>query len=391
MKIIVCHPSATVSSPSLFWETLDSPGVVDDYPGHSGYIPTETAFSTIPWTSFPKATYVPPIINLTQILPFAPGTRLDCVLYMNGADQYVDTTQGNQCENITSGWGVSSDQLSNWNPSLNASDPNCHFDPAYRYCVQQVFTPQAPAIGPPKSTLPMRAGTWTNCTAYEDLTYGETCQQVLDGYYITLTQLYAWNPAIGSKCENLWIGYQYCVRINSSGASPTQSSPANPTPSAPVQSGQPANCNRWYIAVTGDTCASVEQAGVLSDALFKQLNPAVKSDCSGLWATYAYCIGTTNANPAPSPTSTATTTSTSPTSSPTGGSAIPSPTQVNSIAAKCNKYAQAASGSSCSAFAATNGVSTTNLYAWNSVLGGLGQNCNTQFWSGYYYCTGVSA
>lgn len=333
---------------------------------------------------------MPPSTNISQILPFAPGTRLDCVLYVNGADQFVDTTQGNACQNIASGWGVSTDQLTNWNPSLNASDPSCHFDPSYRYCVQQVPTPQnqAPATGPPQSPLPMRDGTWTNCTTYEDLTFGETCQMVLDGYGITLAQFYAWNPAVGSNCQNLWTGYQYCVRTNSSGASPTVSSPANPTPTAPVQAGQPTNCNRWYTAVNGDTCASVEQAGALSDALFKQFNPAVNSDCSGLWATYAYCIGTTNQNPAPS--STSTTTSTSPTSS-TSGVAVPSPTQVNSIAAKCNKYAQAASGSYCSAFATTNRISTTDLYSWNSVLGSLGENCNTQFWSGYYYCTGVSA
>ncbi|MCJ1250760.1 hypothetical protein MMC30_007988 [Trapelia coarctata] len=367
-------------------------GDITQYPGHSGYIPPPTAYSTIPWTSFPKATFVPPSnTSISQILPFAPGTRLDCVLYVNGGDQEADPSLGNLCQTIASGWGLSTDQLTNWNPSLNASDPSCHFDPSYRYCVQNVPTPEnpTPSTGP-TSSYPIRDGSWTNCTTYEQLTFGETCQEVLDGYSITIAQFYAWNPAVGSNCENLWTGYQYCVRTNSSSSTtPTQSSSsAGPTPTAPTQSGQPSNCNRWYTAQSGDTCASVEQAGVISDALFKQFNPAVNSDCSGLWAGYAYCVGTTDQNPAPSPTSTLT--SSSPSSSPSAP-AVPSPTQANSIAANCNKYAQAASGDYCYAFATTNGISTTNLYAWNSVLGSLGENCNTSFWSGYYYCIGVSS
>ena len=306
---------------------------------------------------------------------------------MNGGDQQVDPSLGNQCKTIAQGWGLSTDQLTNWNPSLNASDPSCHFDSSYRYCVQTLPTPenQTPSAGP-TSSYPVRADSWTNCTTYELLTFGETCQEVLDGYNITIAQFYAWNPAVGSNCENLWTGYQYCVRTNSSSASPTQSSPAGPTPPAPTQSGQPSNCNRWYTAQNGDTCASVEAAGVLSDALFKQFNPAVGNDCSGLWATYAYCIGTTDQNPAPSPTSTLTSSA----SSSSSGVAVPSPTQANSIAKNCNKYAQAASGGTCSDFATSNGISTTDLYSWNSVLGSLGANCNTQFWGGYYYCIGVS-
>ena len=307
---------------------------------------------------------------------------------MDGGAQEADPSLGNLCQTIASGWSVSTDQLTNWNPSLNASDPSCHFDPNYRYCVQAVPRSETPAPSPgAPSSYPIRDGSWTNCTTYELLTFGETCQMVLDGYSITIDQFYTWNPAIGSNCQNLWTGYQYCVRTNSSSAVQTQSSPAGPSPSAPTQSGQPSNCNRWYMAQNGDTCASVEQAGALSDTLFKQFNPAVKSDCSGLWATYAYCIGTTNQNPAPSPTSTLTS---SPSLSPSG-SLIPSPTQANSIMKNCNKYAQASSGGTCSGFAKSNGISTTNLYTWNSVLGSLGENCNTQFWIGYYYCTGVSA
>jgi hypothetical protein len=42
------------------------------------------------------------------------------------------------------------------------------------------------------------------------------------------------------------------------------------------------------------------------------------------------------------------------------------------------------------AFAERNGITTANLYSWNSVLGADGSGCANSFWANYYYCTGVS-
>ncbi|RYF00697.1 MAG: hypothetical protein EOO77_33700, partial [Oxalobacteraceae bacterium] len=46
-------------------------------------------------------------------------------------------------------------------------------------------------------------------------------------------------------------------------------------------------------------------------------------------------------------------------------------------------------GGSCSAFASRAGISTSQLYAWNKVLGNNGQNCASSFWGNTYYCVGV--
>lgn len=48
-------------------------------------------------------------------------------------------------------------------------------------------------------------------------------------------------------------------------------------------------------------------------------------------------------------------------------------------------------GDYCYIFAEHNGITTVNLYAWNKVLGSNGAACDAAFWSGYYYCVGVSA
>jgi LysM repeat protein len=225
---------------------------------------------------------------------------------------------------------------------------------------------------------------------------------------ITYAQFAAWNPAVEPDCQGLWLDYSYCVSMtnftgtgddNSTSPSTTitavptsgsQSSsvfPTSATPPGPTQSGQPADCVAWYVAQKGDTCDTVEKEYKISDQQFHQWNPAVSSDCSsGFWADEAYCVGVSDDNPGTiAPTTTTTSTSS------TSPAAAPSPTQANSIAANCNKYAQAPSGSYCSLFAQDNNISENNLYAWNTVLGANGANCGNDFWSGYYYCIGVSS
>lgn len=73
--------------------------------------------------------------------------------------------------------------------------------------------------------------------------------------------------------------------------------------------------------------------------------------------------------------------------SPSGvGSNAPSPTQTG-ITTGCGAYAQADTlGQGCIDFAAANGITPVQLYAWNTVLGSGGADCGTQFFLGYYYC-----
>jgi hypothetical protein len=72
------------------------------------------------------------------------------------------------------------------------------------------------------------------------------------------------------------------------------------------------------------------------------------------------------------------------------GVAAPGPTQAG-IAKNCNKFAQAANGTGCWDMAHNNGITTDQLYAWNTVLGAGGANCGTKFWVNEWYCVGVSS
>lgn len=44
---------------------------------------------------------------------------------------------------------------------------------------------------------------------------GDSCAAIETAYDITFAQFYAWNPAVGSNCQNLWIGEAYCVAASS--------------------------------------------------------------------------------------------------------------------------------------------------------------------------------
>ncbi|KAJ5933798.1 hypothetical protein N7454_006127 [Penicillium verhagenii] len=50
-----------------------------------------------------------------------------------------------------------------------------------------------------------------DCDEYHTVARGDSCASIQSLYGITFAELYKWNPAIGSDCENLWIGSAVCV------------------------------------------------------------------------------------------------------------------------------------------------------------------------------------
>ncbi|KAH7077185.1 peptidoglycan-binding protein [Paraphoma chrysanthemicola] len=71
------------------------------------------------------------------------------------------------------------------------------------------------------------------------------------------------------------------------------------------------------------------------------------------------------------------------------GGTTPSPVQ-SGIPSTCNRYAQAQQGDGCYAFSEDFNITQQQLELWNPVLGSNGNNCVTQFLSGYWYCVGIA-
>lgn len=168
-------------------------------------------------------------------------------------------------------------------------------------------------------------------------------------------------------------------------------------PSAAPQPTQAASidpdCNQYDQAEDGDICTGFAQRNGIAPADLYRWNSILGTDGADcqteLWVGYYYCIGVKDDDDTMTTSPTTTTRSTSSSIMTSSTAAIPSPTQPGSIVSTCNKYAEAVAGTYCSLFASDNGITTAQLYTWNSVLGANGENCGTAFFAGYYYCVGV--
>lgn len=159
---------------------------------------------------------------------------------------------------------------------------------------------------------------------------------------ITTLQFRKWNPNINGLCDKLLEGDYVCIGAPGGSYVP------------PLVTNVPTNATAQQPGGSG--------AGVSSNS------------------TAPYQNSTTPTNTTPSSTS----------GSSGSGPAAPSPTQ-KGISTSCAKYNQAKQGDYCSTFAEANNISPTQLYTLNGALGNAGENCNTAFWSGYYYCVASSA
>jgi hypothetical protein len=184
------------------------------------------------------------------------------------------------------------------------------------------------ASTPPGPTF---TGSPSNCNKWYVIASGDTCGSVEAKFGITHAQFIAWNPAVSNDCvTNFWLEQAYCVGLGplvpSTTMTTTQGStsstlPGATTPPGPTFTGSPANCNRWYLIVEGDTCTTVEALFGITHTEFLAWNPAVSSNCAtNFWLGQAYCVGL---GPFVSSTSTTTTSATSSSTSSTPTSTTP--------------------------------------------------------------------
>lgn len=151
---------------------------------------------------------------------------------------------------------------------------------------------------------PTLANIAANCNAWHTVVSPDTCYSVEQQFGITAEQFLGWNPDVSSDClTNFWPDYAYCVGVDASitisssssiisstsssktasstgsgsSASSSSSVPVSPTittttpystrypvtsfnltdpytatawPPARTQTGQPSNCNNWYMVVS---------------------------------------------------------------------------------------------------------------------------------------------
>lgn len=264
-----------------------------------------------------------------------------------------------------------------------------------------------------------------SCTLHQ-VASGDTCDTLATAFStsnltVGTIQLLNWNPYINGLCDSLTSRDNICASPPGGAYTPPPPPPGSASDNSqqrgggdgnsvsgngtllctsvqqpsPVQDGISTDCSTWCQAVAGDYCFHfAQETNITTDGLYK-LNTVLGSggsSCSTMFqAQYWYCVAGPGVTPTPgTPSATSTVPSTPSISSTSVSSATgaPSPTQ-SGIASNCNKFQIAKAGDYCYQFASDNGITTNQLYAWNTVLGTNGANCSTLFQAGEYYCVGV--
>lgn len=221
---------------------------------------------------------------------------------------------------------------------------------------------------------PIQSGVISNCNRYEKTNSGGAkCEIFANRIGVSLAQLYAWNSILGPKGENCGSKFlgdtYYCVGVT-------------PPPGA-TQDGITPYCTKYEKANSGGSCPVFANRVGISTSQLYAWNSVLGNNgqnCQGsFWGDTWYCVGVSPNYVAPVTTTQST---------PTGAAPAPGPTQ-SGIISTCSKYLMANPNGSCPVFADRAGITTAQLYAWNSVLGNNGQNCQGSFWGNTYYCVGV--
>ncbi|KAI0197889.1 hypothetical protein F4808DRAFT_284737 [Astrocystis sublimbata] len=283
------------------------------------------------------------------------------------------------CDNIVATYGTfTKAEFIKWNPAVGDDCGGIWADTYYCVGIPGTPTskpPTATPTGPPKPS-PTQEGLIDTCTTFYKAPARETCDNIVKKYgTFTKAEFIKWNPAVGNDCGGIWADTYYCVGIPGTPTSkpPTTTPTGSPKPS-PTQEGLISTCTKFYKAVEGDECDKlIARYGTFTKAEFLKWNPAVGSDCKGLWADTYYCVGIPG-------TPTKPTTTKQPT--PTGCTrAHPTPTQPGSLCA-CTKWYLPGKNEFCADIEKKFGITAAQFNKWNP---NVGSDCKG-LWADHNIC-----
>lgn len=236
---------------------------------------------------------------------------------------------------------------------------------------------------------PVQTGMVSTCDEFYLVASGDTCAAIASDYGISLTDFYAWNPAIGSSCAYLDLSDYVCVNVigniatsSVATSTTTKTSTSGISTPSPVQTGMVSTCDEFYMVVSGDSCSAIASNYGIALTDFYSWNPAVGSSCVYLDVDDYVCVGIVGSS---STTATTTsTTTTTPTTTTGNGVTTPTPIQTGTVT-DCNAFYYVVSGDSCSSIASDKEVTVAHLEAWNPAIG---TDC-TNLWLDTYICVGI--
>ncbi|SCV56449.1 uncharacterized protein FFB14_14648 [Fusarium fujikuroi] len=280
-------------------------GYISTYPG---YLPTTVADDRwVPVTGTP----VPigrgsPFDNLKPgpTIPIANGTRQDCNQYFV-IPNITAAPLAADCWGLATGWDITPEEFILWNPSLDESLKKGSGSNSYNYpCTLSESVSYCVAL---ESATPAPPG-MDDDDDYDDEEDDDDDDDIPTTTAATTTKLPSPTPIqegmvgklqqvpLGQRHDNL--GICVCVGVIESSTHPTSTStkttaksPTNgvSTPTS-IQSGMVSNGNKFHFIKSTTTCQGIVDYDKITIKQFYKWNPAVKSDCSGLWTTTWACV-----------------------------------------------------------------------------------------------------
>lgn len=128
---------------------------------------------------------------------------------VSGCQQFYTVTDSDSCATVLTKSDITLEQFYRWNPSVGSTCTHLWIGEAY--CVKG---PASTATTSATTMAPTQTGIASNCNKYYTVVAKDSCAKIETTYNITFAELYQWNPAIGSDCEDLEVGYSVCVGIS---------------------------------------------------------------------------------------------------------------------------------------------------------------------------------
>ncbi|KAH8812335.1 hypothetical protein F5884DRAFT_843633 [Xylogone sp. PMI_703] len=137
---------------------------------------------------------------------------------VSNCNSFYLVKSGDQCATIASSHGISLAQFLAYNKELNSGCTN--LIAGDYYCVNIVGGTTSTSKKPTTTTgngiatpTPTQTGMVKNCKKFHLVVSGDQCGTIASSAGITLANFYAWNPAVGTTCASLWLGYYVCIGL----------------------------------------------------------------------------------------------------------------------------------------------------------------------------------
>ncbi|WYZ45783.1 hypothetical protein EsH8_IX_000008 [Colletotrichum jinshuiense] len=120
---------------------------------------------------------------------------------VGNCDLFYKVRSEDTCTSIASSNGVTTQQITTWNPSVKSNCTALWLD--YYICTSIVgHTPTSSGNGIQAPT-PIQSGMKTSCNAFHFVTSGQTCQVIIARYSITQADVFKCNPAVKRDCTGI--------------------------------------------------------------------------------------------------------------------------------------------------------------------------------------------